>query len=54
MSLKERMDRWIDYAKAMGIHIERVLIHPSDLREFGGTDLVYRGLPVEPLGGWPE
>ena len=28
--IKERMDRWVDYAKSQGIELARILVHPDD------------------------
>jgi len=43
-TIKERMDRWLDYAKSQGIELDRILVHPKDLPH---CPKCYRGLPVE-------
>lgn len=46
MSKFERWDRWIDYAAATGIRLERLVIHPADWS--GETH--YAGLPIRVIG----
>lgn len=44
----DRWDRWIDYAEAVGIELQRLVVHPDDAnlhRQFS-----YRGLPLVVLG----
>lgn len=44
----ERWDRWIEYAAATGIYLERLVVHPDDAAKYHYA--TYRSLPIVVLG----
>jgi len=44
----ERIETWYNWAKATGIVLTRIVVHPED---FGYAPKEYMGLPVVPLTG---
>jgi len=47
MLLRYRIKRWYRWAKARGIPLTRILIHPRDAWQAPAR---YKGLPVEVMG----